>query len=195
MKKRGISLLMVLVLCMGLTVPAMADMEANQGGQVSGADTYQVNSDGTATIGAFSNQSALRQFTCRSRNVQISGSNVFYGVYDCTFYGYPDSIFQQYVDAMPKTYQKQVTDIKTYTVKWVDNPTNNTFQSLSSAPAAETGTQPAAPSFTDVTATAYYSAPVQWAVAEGITTASTFSPNSTCTRARIVTFLYRAFAD
>ena len=55
--------------------------------------------------------------------------------------------------------------------------------------------KPAAPSFTDVAATAYYSAPVQWAVGKGITTgttATTFSPNNTCTRAQIITFLYRA---
>lgn len=118
-------------------------------------------------------------------------SNVFYGVYDCTFYGYPDSTFQQYVDAMPKTYQKQVTDSNTYTVKWVDTPTNNSFQNLSAASDAK----PAAPAFTDVAASAYYSTPVQWAVGKGITTgttASTFSPNNTCTRAQIITFLYRA---
>ena len=54
---------------------------------------------------------------------------------------------------------------------------------------------PPAPSFTDVAADAYYSAPVQWAVEKGITTgtsASTFSPGNTCSRAQIVTFLWRA---
>ena len=54
--------------------------------------------------------------------------------------------------------------------------------------------KPAAPAFTDVAADAYYAAPVAWAVAGGITTgttATTFSPNSTCTRAQIITFLYR----
>ena len=48
-------------------------------------------------------------------------------------------------------------------------------------------------SFTDVTAAD--AAPVGWAVAEGVTngtTASTFSPEATCTRGQIVTFLYRA---
>lgn len=50
-------------------------------------------------------------------------------------------------------------------------------------------------SFTDVTADAYYSSAVAWAVNEGITngtTAATFAPDSSCTRAQIVTFLYRA---
>ncbi len=49
--------------------------------------------------------------------------------------------------------------------------------------------------FTDVTGTAYYAPAVNWAVKGGITagTASDrFSPNETCTRSQIVTFLYRA---
>ena len=49
--------------------------------------------------------------------------------------------------------------------------------------------------FTDVAASAYYSTPVQWAVGKGITTgttATTFSPYSTCTRAQIIAFLWRA---
>ena len=52
-------------------------------------------------------------------------------------------------------------------------------------------------SFTDVAAEAFYASAVAWAVSEGITngtTATTFSPNSNCTRAQIVTFLYRDLA-
>ena len=49
--------------------------------------------------------------------------------------------------------------------------------------------------FTDVAAGAYYEDAVAWAVTEGITsgtTASTFSPNDTCTISQILTFLWRA---
>ena len=49
-------------------------------------------------------------------------------------------------------------------------------------------------SFQDVAADAYYNAAVAWAVQQGITNGTsetTFSPNETCTRAQIVTFLYR----
>ena len=49
--------------------------------------------------------------------------------------------------------------------------------------------------FTDVPQTAYYADAVKWAVDRGITTgtsATAFSPNASCTRAQIVTFLYRA---
>lgn len=50
--------------------------------------------------------------------------------------------------------------------------------------------------FADVKSTAYYADAVLWAVKEDITkgtTSTTFSPNADCTRAQIVTFLYRAF--
>ena len=52
----------------------------------------------------------------------------------------------------------------------------------------------AAGTFTDVAADAYYAAAVQWAVSEGVTdgmTSTTFQPDGNCTRAQIVTFLYR----
>ena len=58
------------------------------------------------------------------------------------------------------------------------------------SPAAE-GTS----AFTDVAASAYYASAVNWAVEKGVTSgmsATTFAPNSDCTRAQIVTFLYRA---
>ncbi len=49
--------------------------------------------------------------------------------------------------------------------------------------------------FNDVPARAYYEKAVNWAVEKGITTGtsgSTFSPDRSCTRAQIVTLLYRA---
>lgn len=50
-------------------------------------------------------------------------------------------------------------------------------------------------SFADVPADAYYAKAVAWAVENGITSGTgggKFSPNAICTRAQIVTFLYRA---
>ncbi len=49
--------------------------------------------------------------------------------------------------------------------------------------------------FVDVKPTDWYYAPVMWAVENGITNgtdATRFSPNATCTRAQVVTFLYAA---
>ena len=57
-------------------------------------------------------------------------------------------------------------------------------------PAPRTGS-----AFTDVPADAYFAEAVAWAVGQGITngmTATTFAPDATCTRAQVVTFLYRS---
>ena len=57
--------------------------------------------------------------------------------------------------------------------------------------------QPAAGNsgFADVSADKYYATAVAWAVSQRITTGTgfgVFSPDAACTRAQIVTFLYRA---
>ena len=55
-----------------------------------------------------------------------------------------------------------------------------------------------APAFSDVAADAYYAEAVKWATDNGITngtTSSTFSPGSGCTRAQIVTFLWRLYTE
>ena len=60
---------------------------------------------------------------------------------------------------------------------------------------AEIGTEPESPVFTDVPASAYYYDAVLWAVENGVTegtNATTFSPDMSCTRAQMVTFLWRA---
>ena len=51
-------------------------------------------------------------------------------------------------------------------------------------------------SFTDVKSDAFYADAINWAVANNVTNGTsntTFSPNADCTRAEIVTFLYRAY--
>ena len=50
--------------------------------------------------------------------------------------------------------------------------------------------------FADVPAGSYYEKAIAWAFAEGITrgtSGTTFSPDAPCTRAQIITFLYRYF--
>ena len=52
--------------------------------------------------------------------------------------------------------------------------------------------------FEDISDTLYYALPVDWAVQNGITngvSATTFVPNAYCTRAQIVTFLWRAAGE
>ena len=58
------------------------------------------------------------------------------------------------------------------------------------SPAAEGGA-----AFADVAESDYYAGAVAWALREGVTTGTTpttFSPADLCTRAQIVTFLWRA---
>ena len=58
------------------------------------------------------------------------------------------------------------------------------------------GTASGSTNFTDVAPDAFYADAVNWAVANNVTngtSATTFSPNADCTRAEIVTFLYRAY--
>ncbi|MBR4661386.1 MAG: S-layer homology domain-containing protein, partial [Clostridia bacterium] len=48
--------------------------------------------------------------------------------------------------------------------------------------------------FKDVKSGDYFYSPVLWAVVNGVTkgtTDTTFSPDDTCTRAQVVTFMYR----
>ena len=62
------------------------------------------------------------------------------------------------------------------------------YRALGKAPTTVNG-------FTDVAADAFCADAVAWAVESGVTngtSANTFSPNNGCTRAQIVTFLYRA---
>ena len=52
--------------------------------------------------------------------------------------------------------------------------------------------------FSDVDLENYYGEAVMWAVANGVTsgtTDTTYSPNNNCTRAQIVTFLFRCLGD
>ena len=52
--------------------------------------------------------------------------------------------------------------------------------------------------FFDVSADSYCAQAVQWALDNGVTTGTgngLFSPNATCTRAQVVTFLYRALGQ
>ena len=55
--------------------------------------------------------------------------------------------------------------------------------------------KPAKPGFTDVKASDYFADAVQWAVEKNITSGTsktTFSPNATCSKAQILSFLWRA---
>ena len=61
------------------------------------------------------------------------------------------------------------------------------------SPASSTGA-----TFSDVNTSAYYFEPIAWAVENGIAAGignGNFGPDQTCSRAQVVTFLYRNYAD
>ena len=106
--------------------------------------------------------------------------NKTYYLYLWTYYNghyYPDNLFA-------------VLRVKDGSLQYAVATGRNSYGSFSTLWEAVT-----IPDFVDVSDSAYYAAPVDWAVANGITngtTATTFSPSNTCTKAQILTFLWRA---
>ena len=77
------------------------------------------------------------------------------------------------------------------------NPTDPTKPVKPNTPAGDS-TAPVDGAFQDVRKSDYYYDAVQWAVEQGITngaTGTTFAPDAQCTRAQIVTFLYRFLGE
>ena len=98
---------------------------------------------------------------------------------------------QYYSDAVNWAFEQGLTDAFNADSPATRAATMTYLWKLAGKPAAD------AAAFTDVTADAEYAQAVAWAVKEGITSGtsfSTFSPDNTCTRAQIMTFLYRDFA-
>ncbi len=82
---------------------------------------------------------------------------------------------------------------------WEDGQEEETGEFTFTYEPIDTGTEPQpATGFVDVPADAYYKDAVDWAVAKDVTagtSATTFSPNRPCTRAQVVTFLWRAMGE
>ena len=96
-------------------------------------------------------------------------------------------------EVLTNSYDFDTDKIAFYVV--TEDTKTNPFASAATPSTPETPETPSKTVFTDVAAGAYYEEAVAWAVAEGITsgtTATTFSPNDTCTFSQILTFLWRA---
>ena len=99
-----------------------------------------------------------------------------------------------YAKAVAWAVENGITDGTSETTFSPDAPCTR-GQSMTFLYRARKGAASASTIFTDVPAGAFYAAPVAWAVENGITngtSTATFSPDAPCTRAEIVTFLYRA---
>ena len=96
------------------------------------------------------------------------------------------------LEAEPTDTEDNTTDKSANTPDITDNSNNKTSDKGSEYTA---GSTKVTPNFNDVADDAYYAAPVKWAVENGITTGTSstaFSPDMTCTRAQILTFIWRA---
>ena len=100
-----------------------------------------------------------------------------------------------YAKAVAWAVENGITNGMTETA-FAPNATCTRGQSVTFLYRALKGTASGSTNFTDVKPDAFYADAVNWAVASGVTngtSATTFSPNADCTRAEIVTFLYRAY--
>ncbi len=104
-----------------------------------------------------------------------------YYLYLWTYYGghyYPDNLFM-------------VLQVKNGVFQFASAKGRNDYGSFT----VLKGNVATTPEFQDVKKADYFFEPVNWAVEKGITngtSATTFSPNDTCTRAQILTFLWRS---
>lgn len=229
--KKFASLLLALVLCMGLTVPALAeeysveafgdtlkissvkkidDASDNNGYYyevpVGAVITYTVGDKGGyagcglgISYGSGNDAGFMLKAdgTVGKQNPSAAPSSLFAALAE---YGLADN--KAYTLTITEEMAKQIGDGKfqIYFGMMYDfgmqDCTENMKIAKSAAPTQpEQPIAPAVPSFTDVKADAYYAGAVKWAVENGITagtTATTFSPNATCTTAHILTFMWRA---
>lgn len=100
-----------------------------------------------------------------------------------------------YAKAVAWAVENGITNGMTETT-FAPNATCTRGQSVTFLYRALKGTASGSTNFTDVKSDAFYTDAINWAVANNVTNGTsntTFSPNADCTRAEIVTFLYRAY--
>ena len=100
-----------------------------------------------------------------------------------------------YAKAVAWAVENGITNGMTETA-FAPNATCTRGQSVTFLYRALKGTASGSANFTDVKSDAFYADAINWAVANNVTNGTsntTFSPNADCTRAEIVTFLYRAY--
>ena len=100
-----------------------------------------------------------------------------------------------YVKAVAWAIENGITNGMTAT-EFAPDATCTRGQSVTFLHRALKGAASGSVNFTDVPANAFYADAINWAVANNVTNGTsntTFSPNADCTRAEIVTFLYRAY--
>ncbi|GAB2044570.1 hypothetical protein AGATL06_10670 [Agathobaculum sp. TL06] len=198
MKKRLLSLILAVALCMGLTVPAFAA----QAGDTTLTDIhgwqYTLSQPiiGTETVQDVIMGDEFTVFLVPAGTVLTVDTPRGFCVstYDETK-GWRTT-YELYADTLAletgKTVMCVQSDGSVYT-----GEQRTAFRAVeqggsTTQPAQDTETETG---FSDVKSGAYYADAVAWAVEQGITTGTsdtTFSPEELCTRGQIITFLWRA---
>jgi len=114
---------------------------------------------------------------------------------------YTDNGWQSYEDMLTSGYllatfeENSTWELDGLWTAGCENARVFSFVAIWKEAGSEPEVEPVTNPFTDVKPTDYFYDPVLWAVDEGVTsglTPTTFGPKSTCTRAQVVTFLWRA---
>ncbi len=192
MKKRVVSLVLTCVLCLCL-MPVAAQA----------ADWYEVKPFYVEYFGSNEPSTGTKEMTVDGQTVTVSvfpsGTQFssFNGLYIGETESYVDGVLSSSpFDPTAGLPAQGIYRIKLYSMYYgYEGDVWVTAEGSGTTAEPSEPDEPAAPSFTDVAADAYYTEPVAWAVEQGITsgtTSTTFSPNNACTRAQIITFLWRA---
>lgn len=194
MKKKLLSLALALAMCLGLTIPAFAAGTVGNFTDVKAGDWFaepvrwavekNITAGTSATTFSPSANCTVAQiltFLWRANgSPKPTTANPFSDVKSGDWYA----------DAATWAYEKGMVS---GTAFGGNAPCTRSMAVTYMWKAAGSPSAKAA-SFTDVSAGAEYASAVAWAVEQGVTagtSATTFSPDSVCTRGQIVTFLYR----
>ena len=181
MKKKILSLVLALTLCLGVAVPTFA----------AGTETYTVDGititiDSSGTI-SYTGSGTLTGYTAEGGIMLLhEATNGYDGIDTVTIsIGSGITIDDDIIDGMDLLKYMEKFLMKNYSVKSV-----NIYSSTMNVQTFG--------GFTDVKENDYFADPVLWAVDKKITAGTsetTFSPNENCTVAQILTFLYRAYSS
>ena len=181
MKKKILSLVLALTLCLGVAVPTFA----------AGTETYTVDGititiDSSGTI-SYTGSGTLTGYTAEGGIMLLhEATNGYDGIDTVTIsIGSGITIDDDIIDGMDLLKYMEKFLMKNYSVKSV-----NIYSSTMNVQTFG--------GFTDVKESDYFADPVLWAVDKKITAGTsetTFSPNENCTVAQILTFLYRAYSS
>ena len=220
MKKRMVSLFLACVMCLCLVPVAAlaADLYETYPYEVTPfrAEDFTNNPNNTTYVGSTEPEIEIREMTIDGTTREVSvfpAGTKFKGLGEASvgntvsyINGEPD--YTTYFDPSAGLPAQGVYKMEVYSIyygyladAWVTAEGSGTSVDPTEPSEPTEPTEPTEPSepteisFTDVAASAYYAEPVTWAVAQNITSgtsATTFSPDETCTRAQIITFLWRA---